>query len=79
MPEPTASPSPPLKDWIQRISFLTSAAQSADLPLIGPGEIAIAANVSSNLVTCAVIPSCKHFSFTFCASGGKGMKMAGFL
>ncbi len=42
MPEPTASPSPPLKDWIQRISFLTSAAQSADLPLIGPGEIAIA-------------------------------------
>jgi len=42
MSEPTASPSPPLKDWIQRISFLTSAAQSADLPMIGPGEIAIA-------------------------------------
>lgn len=33
---------PPLKDWIQNISFLTSASKTAELPADGPGEIAIA-------------------------------------
>jgi GTP-binding protein len=33
---------PPLKDWIQSISFLTSASKTAELPADGPGEIAIA-------------------------------------
>ncbi|MEY3708683.1 MAG: hypothetical protein RIQ67_323 [Pseudomonadota bacterium] len=36
------NPLPPLKDWIHQISFLTSAARSADLPALGAGEIAIA-------------------------------------
>ena len=29
------NPLPPLKDWIHQISFLTSAARSADLPALG--------------------------------------------
>lgn len=38
----TPNPLPPLKDWIHQIAFLTSAAQSRDLPAVGAGEVAIA-------------------------------------
>jgi len=37
-----SSRTPPLRDWIHQIAFLTSAARGTDLPAIGAGEIAIA-------------------------------------
>ena len=42
MPPPPSGPTPPLRDWIHQIAFLTSAARNTDLPAIGAGEVAIA-------------------------------------